>query len=230
MAAYVAELAVTLLLHAARNVDAHRDALRRSNAVYSRIHRDGVGEETILGCTVGLLGLGQIGRSIAALLRPFGVRLLVHDPYVSRAAVRKAGGTPGSWREALTSSRYLVLAAALTAETRGLLDRASLRLLPDGATVINVARGGLVDLRALTEEVRRGRLRCALDVTDPDEPLPPRHPLRRLRGAVLTPHVGAAQREVRARMADTVLDDLGRFFDGRRVKNRVTTGMLDRMT
>ena len=76
MSGYVAELAVTFLLHAARNLDAHRDALRRrSAAVYRRIHRDGVGEETILGRTVGLLGFGQIGRSIAALLRPFGVRL-----------------------------------------------------------------------------------------------------------------------------------------------------------
>jgi phosphoglycerate dehydrogenase-like enzyme len=231
MARYVAELAVTFLLHAARNVDTHRDALRRrSTAVYQRIHRDGVGEETILGRTIGLLGFGQIGRAIAALLRPFGVRLLVHDPYVSRAAVRRAGGRPASWPEVLASSRYLVLAAALTDETRGLLDRQSLRLLPDGATVVNVARGGLVDLRALTAEVRRGRLRCALDVTDPEEPLPRGHPLRRLRGAVLTPHVGAAQREVRARMADTVLDDLERFFDGRPVKNRVTTAMLERMT
>src|SRR5439155_1716219 len=82
------------------------------------------------------------------------------------------------------------------------VDARALDLLPDGATVINVARGGLVDLDALTREVRRGRLRCALDVTDPLEPLPPRHPLRRLRGAVLTPHVGSAQADVRRQMAD----------------------------
>jgi phosphoglycerate dehydrogenase-like enzyme len=87
-----------------------------------------------------------------------------------------------------------------------------------------------VDLGALTREVRRGRLRCALDVTDPQEPLPARHPLRRLRGAVVTPHVGSAQAEVRRQMADVLLEDLERFARGRRVRNRVTAAMLERMT
>ena len=79
---------------------------------------------------------------------------------------------------------------------------------------MNVARGGLLDLEALTREVRRGRLRAALDVTDPAEPLPLRHPLRRMRGAVVTPHVGSAARAVRHAMADLVLDDLERVSRG----------------
>jgi phosphoglycerate dehydrogenase-like enzyme len=202
----------------------------RSNAVYERLHRLGAPpDETILDRPVGLLGFGRIGRAVAGMLAPFGVRLLVHDPYVPAAVIRRQAGVPTSWR-ALLRSRYLILAAGLTDRTRGILDRAALARLPDGATVINVARGGLVDLRALTDEVRRGRLRCALDVTDPEEPLPARHPLRRLPGAVLTPHVGAAQREVRRRMADEVLTDLERFFRGRPVRNRVTARMLERMT
>jgi phosphoglycerate dehydrogenase-like enzyme len=231
MARFVAELAVAFLLHAARNVDGYRQALRsRSNAAYARLHRLGAPpDETILDRPVGLLGFGRIGRAIAAMLAPFGVRLLVHDPYVPAAVIRRQGGMPSTWR-ALLRSRHLILAAGLTARTRGILDRAALARLPDGATVINVARGGLVDLRALTDEVRRGRLRCALDVTDPEEPLAPRHPLRRLPGAVLTPHVGSAQRVVRLRMADEVLTDLERFFRGRPVRNRVTTLMLERMT
>jgi phosphoglycerate dehydrogenase-like enzyme len=231
MAAPVAELALALLLHAARNLDRHRAALRRpSNAIYARLHREGAGEETLRGAAVGLLGLGRIGREIARLLAPLGVRLLVHDPYASPRDVRLSRGQRVSWPDLLARSRYLVLAAALTEETRGLLDAAALRRLPDGATVINVARGGLVDLGALTREVRSGRLRCALDVTDPDEPLPVRHPLRQSAGAVLTPHVGAAQRSVRLAIADTVMDDLERFFRGRPVRHRVTTSMLRRMT
>jgi phosphoglycerate dehydrogenase-like enzyme len=230
MARYVAELAVAVLLYGARNVDAHRRALRRpSNAVYARIHRDGLADETLAGRTVGILGFGRIGREIAALLRPFGARLLVHDPYVAAATIRRAGATAVSWTALVERSRHLVLAAALTEKTGGILDRRALARLPDGAIVVNVARGALVDLDALTAEVRRGRLRCALDVTDP-EPLPVRHPLRRLPGAILTPHVGAGQREVRAAMADTVLDDLERFFAGRRPRNRVSAAMLERMT
>ena len=231
MAHLVAELAVTFLLMAARRVDDYRAALRRpSNRVYERLHLEGAGPETLRGRTVGLLGFGRIGRETARLLRPFGPRLLVHDPYVPARTVRGAGAQPVPLVHLLRESRHLVLAAGLTDATRGLLDRAALRLLPDGATVVNVARGGIVDLAALTAEVRSGRLRCALDVTDPLEPLPLRHPLRRMRGAVLTPHVGSAAVEVRRAMADIVLENLERFFRGERVKTRVTLRMLERMT
>lgn len=231
MAPYVAELAVAFLLHAARNLDGHREALRRPrNEVYARVHALGSGSETVRGRTVGLVGFGRIGQAVAALVRPFGARLLVHDPYASRALARRHGATLAPLRRVLAASPFLILAAALTDETRGMIDRRALARLPDGATVINVARGGLVDLGALTREVRRGRLRCALDVTDPLEPLPVRHPLRRARGAVLTPHVGSAQAEVRRRMADVVLDDLSRFARGRPVRHRVSADMLERMT
>lgn len=231
MAPYVAELAVAFLLHAARNLDAHREALRRpTNDAYARAHIHGAGNETVRGRTVGVVGFGRIGQAVAALLRPFGPRLLVHDPYASPALARRHGAALAPLGRVLAASPFLILAAALTAKTRGMLGSSALARLPDDATVINVARGGLVDLGALTREVRRGRLRCALDVTDPLEPLPPRHPLRRARGAVLTPHVGSAQAEVRRQMADVLLDDLGRFARGRPVRHRVTAAMLERMT
>lgn len=231
MAHLVAELAVTFLLMSARRVDAYRAELRRpSNRVYERLHREGAGRETLRGRTVGLLGFGRIGRETARLLRPFAPRLLAHDPYVAAATVKAAGAAPVTLRRLLRESELLVVAAGLTGETRGLVGRAALRLLPDGATVVNVARGGIVELGALTAEVRAGRLACALDVTDPLEPLPPRHPLRRMKGAILTPHVGAAAIEVRRAMADIVLDSLERFFRGERVRTRVLPRMLERMT
>jgi len=102
--------------------------------------------------------------------------------------------------------------------------------LPDDAAVINIARGGLLDLAALTKEVRRKRLRCALDVTDPQEPLPVRHPLRNLPGAIVTPHIAGSNRLVRQQMSEVVMDDLENFFSRRAVKNRVTAAMLSRMT
>ena len=231
MAPYVAELAVAFVLMAARRIDDYREALRRpSNAIYAALHAHGAGRETLRGRTVGLLGLGRIGQETARLLGPFGPRLLAHDPYVAPRIARTLGVTPVPLRRLLRGSELLVVAAGLTDETRGLLDRKALRLLRDGAVVVNVARGGIVDLPALTAEVRSGRLRCALDVTDPIEPLPPRHPLRRMRGAVLTPHDGAAAMDVRRAMADLVLDALEAFFRGERVKTRVTPRMLERMT
>lgn len=231
MAHLVAELAVTFLLMAARRVDAYREALRgRSNRVYARLHRDGAGEETLCGQSIGILGFGRIGRETARLLRPFAPRLLVHDPFVEARVIRAHGAAPAPLRRLLRASEYLVVAAGLTGRTRGILDRGALRALPRGATLVNVARGGIVDLAALTAEVRSGRLRCALDVTDPLEPLPARHPLRRMRGAVLTPHVGAAARSVRLAMTDVALDALERHFRGERVATRVSARMLERMT
>ncbi len=231
MAQPVAELALAFTLNAVRRIDDYRAALRRSSSrVYSEVHLRGGADETLRGRRVGLVGLGRIGRAFAALLRPFGARLLVYDPFVSASTLRRHGATRAGLDQVLRTSEVLVLAAALTSATRGLLGARRLARLPDGAVVVNVARGGLVDLEALTREVRRGRLRCALDVTDPAEPLPARHPLRRLRGALLTPHVGAAARQVRLRMADIVLEDLERVFAGRRPRRRVTPGMLKRMT
>ena len=231
MAPYVAELAVTFLLLAVRRVDEYREALRRpSNAVYAALHTHGAGEETLRGRAVGLFGLGRIGQETARLLRAFGPRLIAHDPYVPRRVAAALEVKLVSFPRLLRESEQLVVAAGLTEETRGRLDRPALARLRDGATVVNVARGGIVDLDALAREVRRGRLRCALDVTDPDEPLSPRHPLRRMRGAVLTPHVGAAMSDVRRQMADIVLDTLSRFFAGKRVPTRVSPAMLDRMT
>jgi phosphoglycerate dehydrogenase-like enzyme len=231
MAPRVAELAVAFLLSSVRRLDEYRSALRRpSNRIYRLLHDRGAGDETLRDKRVGLVGFGRIGQEVVRLLRPFGPRVLVHDPYVPAALVRRCGAEPVSLDRLLRRGELVVLAAALTTRTRGLLDARRLSRLADGATIVNVARGGLVDLDALAREVRRGRLRCALDVTDPDEPLPLRHPLRRLPGAVVTPHVGAAAVAVRRHMADVLLEDLERFFRGGRVRHRVTAAMLDRMT
>lgn len=177
-----------------------------------------------------MIGFGRIGRALVDLLRGFDLRWLVYDPYVAEAVARGYPVRLVGLSTLLQRAHLLVLTAALTGETRGILSRERLARLPDGAVVINIARGGLVDLSALTSEVRRGRLRCALDVTDPLEPLPIGHALRTLPGAIVTPHAAASHRRVRHEIADTVMNDLEKFFRGRAVKNRVTTAMLDRMT
>lgn len=230
MARPVAELAVTFLLYFARNIDFYRKVLQsRSNSVYLKLHLEGSGNETLLGRTVSMIGYGRIGHGVAELLRPFGTRLVVYDPYV-KAPTDSQLVRFAPLRDVLKASDLLLLTAALTEKTRGLLNQERLAALPDGTTIINVARGGLIDLEALTREVVSGRLRCALDVTDPLEPLPSGHPLRNAAGAVVTPHVGAASVSVRHEMTSVVLSDLAKFFRGEPVANRVTRSMLTRMT
>ncbi len=230
MARATAELGAALLLYCARNVDFYRDQLRaRSNRIYEDLHLHGA-PESLIGREVAMIGFGRIGRALVDLMRGFDLQWLVYDPYVQKSLARKYPVRFVNLRKLLGHAHLLVLTAALTEETHGLLGRESLSRLPDNAVVINIARGGLVDLDALTREVKRGRLRCALDVTDPLEPLPAGHALRTLPRAIVTPHIAGSNRRVRPEMAQVVLDDLENFFNGHRVNNRVTAAMLDRMT
>jgi phosphoglycerate dehydrogenase-like enzyme len=228
MARATAELGAALVLYCGRNVDWYRARLREpGNQIYSSVHQHGT-PESLLGGQFGMIGFGRIGRTIVDLLRGFGLRWRVYDPYAVRS--RDYPVEFSSLQSVLKSSGVLVLTAALTEETRGLLSRKNLSRLPDGSTIINIARGGLVDLDSLTADVRSGRLRCAIDVTDPLEPLPRKHPLRSLPGAIVTPHIGGGSLKARHEMADELIDDLERFFEGNPVKNRVTISMLARMT
>jgi len=230
MARATAELGAAFLAYCARDVDRYRVALRKpSNRVYSDLHLHGT-SEYLAGREVAMIGFGRVGRALVDLLRGFDIRWLVYDPFAPRSLsdrypVAFAGLTP-----LLRRAELLVLTAALTDRTRGLLDQKALAMLPDGAVIINIARGGLIDLAALTREVRRKRLRCALDVTDPAEPLPVKHPLRKMPGAIVTPHIAGSSRQVRQQIASTIMDDLDNFFRGKPVKNRVTKAMLRRMT
>jgi phosphoglycerate dehydrogenase-like enzyme len=230
MARATAELGAALILYCGRGVDHYREALRKpSQRIYEQVHVHGT-PEFLIGRELGMLGFGRIGRTIVDLLRGFNFKWRVYDPYAARASVRDHRIEFVSLQALLSKSTLLVLTAALTDETRGILNRKNLSRLPDGATIINIARGALLDLDALTREVRTGRLRCAIDVTDPVEPLPARHALRRLAGAIVTPHVGGGSEKARHEMADDLIDDLERFFRGKAVKNRVTSSMLARMT
>jgi phosphoglycerate dehydrogenase-like enzyme len=230
MARATAELGATFLMYCARDVDFYRAEVRkRSNRIYDQVHLRG-GSEPIVGREVAMIGFGRIGRALVDLMRGFDLNWLVHDPYAPRSLSKQYPVRFLGLQALLPHAHLLVLTAALTEQTQGLLGVENLARLPDGASVINIARGGLVDLEALRKEARRGRLRCALDVTDPQEPLPIGDTFRNLPGAIVTPHIAGSGRRVREGIARVVIDDLESFFRGRGVENRVTTSMLDRMT
>ena len=230
MARATAELGAAFLVYCGRDVDRYRREVRKhSNRIYSEVHTHGTAEH-LAGREVAMIGLGRVGRALVDLMRGFELRWTVYDPFAAHSLSRKYPVVFSELKPLLRRAELLVLTAALTDETRGLLDRNALALLPDGAAVINIARGGIIDLAALTAEVRRGRLRCALDVTDPIEPLPINHPLRKLPGAILTPHIAGSGLHVRHAIAETLVNDLEDFFRGKPVQNRVTTAMLERMT
>lgn len=227
MARGVAEMALALALTLVRRIPDYaqemRDGVVRTNEEVSE-------GETFFGRRVGIVGFGRIGRAFARLLPPFGVDVLVSDPYAMPQSVAAHGASLVGLDELVASCSVVVVCAALTPETRGLFDKRRLSLLMNGAYLINVARGGLIDVDALLEELRRGRITAALDVTDPLEPLPVEHELRRLPNVILTPHIAAGGIEMRREMGAMAVEEVVRFAKGDPPLNRVTPEMLATMT
>ena len=227
MAAPVAEMAIALTLALVRRIPGY---VSEMNSGMVRTNESVSHGETLRGRRVGLVGFGRIGQAFARFVAPFKVNLVVSDPWASADAVAAAGGTLIDLDQLLTSSSVVVLAAALTGESRHLLDQRRLALMPDGAYLINVARGGLIDLDALLRELRMGRLSAALDVTDPLEPLPVDHELRHFPNVLLTPHIAAGGIEMRREIGDMAVDEVVRFCKGEPLRNIVTAEMLATMT
>ncbi len=141
---------------------------------------------TLLGARALVLGAGDLGGGVRERLLPFGVEVTVAGRRARDGVVDLQRA-----RELLPRTDVLVVVLPLSAETRHVVDADVLAALPDGAVVVNAGRGPLVDTAALLAELRSGRLRAALDVTDP-EPLPADHPLWDAPGLLLTPHVGGS--------------------------------------
>jgi phosphoglycerate dehydrogenase-like enzyme len=185
------------------------------------------GEAGNYGATIGIVGASRIGRRLITLLKPFDLHVLVCDPFFSEAEAQALGVEKAILPELMRRSIVVSLHAPSLPETVGMIGRVELAAMRDGATLINTARGSLVDHTALAEQLLSGRLNAVLDVTDP-EPLPPDSPLFNLPNVVLTPHIaGAAGFETR-RMAELLIAEIERFMAGQPLQHAVTAQMLAR--
>ena len=174
----------------------------------------------LTGKRVLIVGAGSIGRAIEERMAPFGVAVT----RVARTA-RPEQDVHGveELPALLPRAEVVVLLVPLTDQTRGLVDAAFLAALPDGALLVNAARGPVVQTAALLAELASGRLSAALDVTDP-EPLPADHPLWALPNAFLTPHIGSAVAGLLPRAYGLVRQQLFRYAAGEQLINRVVDG------
>ncbi len=163
--------------------------------------------------TVGILSASLIGRRVIELLRPYDLRILLYDPFVTADEARALGAEPAGLDELFTLSDTVSVHTPLLAETRGLVSRELIDALRPDAVLINTARGPVVDQDALTEAALAGRVRAVLDVTDP-EPLPPEHPLWDCPGVLITPHLAGSQGNEWARLTDLAVEELRRWAAG----------------
>ena len=207
--ASTAEWAVAAMLAALRGFPAFTRAQAEGRWAYQ-------GTDQLAGKTVLIVGYGSIGAAVERRLAGFEVT-------VTRVARRARPGVAGlaELPALLPSADVVVLLVPATAETAGMADAGFLGSMKDGALLVNAARGTVVDTAALAAEVASGRLRAALDVTDP-EPLPPGHPLWSLSGVVITPHVAASTPVSRQRAAQLVREQAEAYARGGPLRNVIS--------
>ncbi|MFI9488528.1 hydroxyacid dehydrogenase [Promicromonospora sp. NPDC052451] len=207
----VAEFAVAaILLAGKRALPAARLYGRLRGAVDRETHLATAGNH---GARIGIVGASTTGRLTIELLRPFDLHVVVHDPYLDEAGARSLGVELASLDELVRTCSVVSVQAPELPETRGMIGAAQLSAMPDGATLINTARGSLIDTHALVAELRTGRIDAVLDVTDP-EPLPPDHPLWDLPNVLLTPHVAGSLGNELLRLGERVVEELEQLAQG----------------
>ncbi|MCB5166644.1 2-hydroxyacid dehydrogenase [Streptomyces bambusae] len=170
--------------------------------------------------SVLIVGYGSIGAAIEDRLAPFECARITRVARTARTAAHGPVHPLADLPALLPAADVVILSTPLTEQTRGLADAAFLARMKDGALLVNVARGPVVDTKALLAELETGRLRAALDVTDP-EPLPAGHPLWHAPGVLITPHVGGSTSAFMPRAKRLLARQLTRFAAGEPVDNTV---------
>lgn len=223
----VAEFTLAAILFANKQVTRRRDQLR-GPSTGAAPGAGGVAPGN-WGKTIGIIGASFVGRRLIELLRSFPhLSVALYDPFVSPDEAAALGVTKLGLDELCAASDVLSIHAPELPSTRHMLGARQLGALRTGATVINTARGSLLDHEALAREVASGRLYAMLDVTDP-EPLPRDHPLRTDPNVFLTPHLAGSEGPELARLTEHAADEIRRWAAGEPAANEVTRSQLDRL-
>ncbi|MBD1591692.1 2-hydroxyacid dehydrogenase [Arthrobacter sp. S1_S22] len=210
-----AELALGMMIASQRGMDGF--ARNQASGTWDNSQRPSLADRRVL-----LVGYGGVGKAIEARLLPFETK-------VTRMASREREDPSGkifgidSLYEQLPLHDIAVVSVPLSEQTRQLVDAKFLAAMPDEALLVNVARGAVADTDALLAEASSGRLRAAVDVTDP-EPLPADHPLWTTPGVLITPHVGGASSAMFPRMVRLVKQQIGLMLEGKEPVNVVLGG------
>jgi D-3-phosphoglycerate dehydrogenase / 2-oxoglutarate reductase len=210
-----AEHAIGLLVALVRNIPQAHAALKEG-----RWERSAHGGIELEGKTLGVLGFGRIGQQVARRAIGLGMRVVAYDPFVSRDRFRELGAEKAETADdVLDVAEFLTLHLPLTPETQGFLGTKAIARLPDGARIVNAARGELIDEGALVDALRSGKLAgAALDVFS-DEPYT--GPLLELDNVVVTPHLAASTEEAQDRAGMIVAEQVAAALDGELVSNAV---------
>lgn len=227
----VADLTLALMLILGRNIMQTAALLRDSDrgsdmSALARVYFDLRGSE-MWQKTVGIVGLGAIGRKVAERLQPFGSKLIAFDPYLADDAMANYGVKKVDLDTLMRESDYVTLHAMVTDESRGMIGAREIGLMKPTAYFINTARSALTDETALYEALRQKKIAGAgLDVFD-KEPLPVDHPFMSLDNIVLLPHIGGATHEITTHQTQIVVPDILRLINGEKPLHIVNPEVLE---
>lgn len=211
-----------LLLALARNVPAADRALKDGG--WDRSRFSGI---ELAGKTLGLVGLGRIGREVAKRALAFSMRVLAYDPYISQEQAKGIGVELMGLKDLLGASDFLSLHVPSSPKTKGLINSESLGWVKKGARLVNCARGDLIEESALLASLKDGRLTgAALDVFD-EEPLPKDSALRSAPNLVLTPHLGASTAEAQRKAAEDLAQGVLEFYEKGLARNAINLPGFD---
>lgn len=214
----VAEFTIAAILALARRLIPANEGMRQGRWLKNEIWRESI---MLSGRTVGIVGLGMIGIEVAKRLAAFGCRILYHKPHRLEAAEERALGVEfTSIDDLLRQSDIVTLHCPLTPATRGLIGPNELRLMKEGAILINVARGGVVSEPDLVRALRTGHIAAAaIDVFE-TEPIPGDHPFVGLPNVLLTPHCAATTFDNSRKGIARLMDNIARFARGEEIPAR----------
>ena len=217
--------AVALLLACARKVVATHKRMEQGGW---DVHRDDP-IFRLAGRTVGIIGLGNIGRAVARKFGGWNVKLLASDPFVSPEIAQQLGVELVDFETLCRSSNFISLHCPLLSETRRLINAKSLSWMRPAATIVNTARGPVVDTSALLEAVDSGQLACAaLDVFE-QEPLPPDSPLRKHPRIIVSDHTAWYSEESQAELQRTAAEEIARVCTGRLPRSVANPQVIERL-
>lgn len=178
--------------------------------------------------TIGIIGASRIGRRVIAFLKPFDFRILLHDPYVGHEEAAALGVESVPLDELMRRSHVVSIHAPALPSTERMIDRRHLALMQDRATLINTARGIIVDQQDLIDELRTGRIDAIIDVTYPEVP-EESSALYDLPNVFLTPHIAGAIGNERERLGAFIVEEIERFVEGRPLRSAITPAALETM-
>lgn len=219
----VAELTIGFIFALSKKlIDLHNNLYQKRQFVSN------VGLE-LHGKILGIVGFGSIGKEVAKRALCLGMRVLVYDPYVEESNLRELGVEKTELDELLRQSDFVSLHVPLNESTRHLIDREKISLMKRIAYLINTARGGVVDEKALAEALKSGQIAgAALDVFDV-EPLPADSPFFDCPNVIMTPHVGAHTYEAILRMNMMAAESIVDFFNGKIPKHVVNRDVITKL-